>query len=433
MKNLSNHHKSENCWFDVKETLAKTITAAESQNWLQVTQNLSQLPLVTAKNQSFCLSETELDRLIDLALQVFYLGDFQQKWSIVNLFSKLTKRLKDCSEMQDMIEKPLVRAIEILEDRENDPELHWFAIRILGEFDRPKAILSLAKVLRDAEDEELSIMASEALTRIGNSAIETITNLLEDENTRLLAVKCLSGIRKVETIEPLLKVVKDSRIEVRITAIEALSSFHDPRIPIVLMGALADTSAAVRKEAVIALGLRSEFNSELDLVSNIEPLLFDLNLEVNCQAAIALGRIGTESAIEALFNVLQSSLTPISLQIHIVRALSWSETDLALEYLQQALAWSNERVCQEIVTLLGREAKPNLKDKATQILLDFLNSGQAIANLPTIRKTLAMSIGELGQSRAIIFLHKLAEDSEAGVRLHAIAALKKLTIETATS
>jgi HEAT repeat protein len=55
-------------------------------------------------------------------------------------------------------------------------------------------------------------------------------------------------------VPALLQVVDDANPQVRTYAIEALGSFHDPRIPPLLLNALQDTHATVRKEALAALG-----------------------------------------------------------------------------------------------------------------------------------------------------------------------------------
>jgi HEAT repeat protein len=402
-----------------RQILDRAKIAADSHNWTLVNQNLQRLPISKKKSKLASIAELELERAIDLAWQVLLSGDFQQRWQIVNLLAKFIK----ASSQRDAL---IIQSIELLENKNTDIELRWYIGRILGEFDDPDAIVALIKLMHSTEEEELAIMASEVLTQIGTAAIESLSELLADENSRLLATRSLAAIRKIEIVEPLLTVIKDASAEVRAIAIEALSSFNDSRIDTILIEALTDTSAAVRKEAVVALGVRRELCDRLNLVERIEPLLYDLNLGVCRHAAIALGRIGNRSATAALFKLLKSSLTPIELQIDSVRALSWSDSREGLDYLQKALSWSSETISQEIVTVLGRGVTPNLKPKATQILVDYLHSGQATATKPEVKKALAMSIGELGGSGGIVTLNKLAEDTETTVRLHAIAALKKI-------
>ena len=210
----------------------------------------------------------------------------------------------------------------------------------------------------------------------------------------------------------------------RSTAIEALSSFHDPRIPPILLEALDDRAAAVRKEAVIGLGLRSDLREELDLLNRLKPLLYDFNIEVCKQAAIALGRLGTDEAALALFDVLKSPATPVPLTYELICALGWVGTAKSLEYLQQALAGVSVECALEIVRVLGRREDPALKTRATQILIDFLNSEHPAAKATTVKQALAQAWGQLRETDAIDALIGLLADAENSVRLHAIAALK---------
>jgi HEAT repeat protein len=390
-------------------------TAAQQGNWSLLNQYLQQLPLpkknTDTQTDSASLNYTDLEQVLNLALDVLCAGDFQERWDVAKVFPKLG---------------PIAIAplIEILEDEDADLELRWFAARILGEFNHPTVISTLIDLLKTAEDEDLVAMAATALSNLGNSAVDALTSLLADPQTRFLATKSLSQIRRPEIIEPLLGVVHDSDASVRATAIEALSSFHDSRIPPVLLDALDDRAAVVRKEAAIGLGLRSDLREELDLLNRLKPLLYDFNIEVCRQAAIALGRLGTDEAATALFEVLKSPATPVPLQIDLARALGWVRTAKTLDYLQQALAEASVESALEIIRVLGRFEESNLKRKATQILLNFLNSEHPTAREATIKQAVAQAWGQLGDVDAIDALVGLLADPEDSVKLHAIAALK---------
>jgi len=359
-----------------------------------------------------------LKQLLDLAIEVFVLGDFHQRWDIAKVFPQLGK-------------SAIAPLIEILEDEDADEELRWYAARTLGEFNHPEAIAALVELLKTGESEELSAMAAAALGNIGSGAVAALTELLAESQTRLLAVRSLSHIRRKETIAPLLGVVQDPQIDIRAAAIEALSSFHDPRIPPVLLSALDDIAAPVRREAVIGLSFRADLREELDLVKRLEPRLYDFNLEVCCNSALALGRLGTDAAATSLYQVLQSPHTPIKLQIEIVRALGWLETVTGLEYLRSCLnQQSLVRVWQEIVTVLGRVEHPDLRTKAAEILSEILQSAHPATQYPSVKQAIALSLGQLGDIRAIEPLIQQLADADAAVRLHVITALKQLAPET---
>lgn len=379
--------------------------AAEQENWSLLNQYLREL--IEREN----VAAIDRKQVLNWALEILEAGDFQERWDVAKVFASLGNGA-------------IAPLISILSDEEADEELRWFVARILGGFDRPEVIKALVEILETSQSEELSAIAAEALANLGQSAIAALTNLLAEEETRLLAVRSLSHIRRSEIITPLLSVVGDSQASVRAAAIEALSSFHDPRIPPVLLNALKDVAAPVRREAAIGLGVRAELEEELDLVNQIVPLLWDFNQEVCAAAANTLGRLKTDAAADALFQALRPN-TPMSLQLHCVHSLGWIETPKALAYLQQALTFESVAIYQEIVTVLGRVEQPDLAPIAGTILIDALKSRHPAAQDTSVKQALAVSLGQLKSTQAVDPLIELLADADLGVRLHATSALKK--------
>ncbi|MEO6862325.1 MAG: HEAT repeat domain-containing protein [Microcoleus sp.] len=421
--------------------LEQAQVAADRQNWPLLVECLQQ---VTA-NRSQQPEEQILEQAVSLAIQALECGDFQDRWEIAKVLPNLGNGA-------------IAPLIALLEDEDADTEPRWFAARILGKFDSPEVIAALVKLIENS-DAELSQIAAETLGNFGPTAIESLATLLQQEDSRQFATAALAQIRRTETIAPLLSVVTDSQVAVRVAAIEALSSFHDDsRIPPILIAALKDPATAVRKEAVRALGVRAYLDAELDLVSLLKPLLSDIRLEVCQEAAIAIGRLKTDAAAYSLFELLRSPTTPLELQIETVRALGWSETAAALEYLQIVLSGRsaaglerealknnntnnnsipiahqnqlihniNPAVCQEIVTVLGRVEKPELKAKAAEIAIDLLESNHPAVQSAQIKQYLALALGQLGDMRALDVLIQLLADGDNSVRLHCTAALKRL-------
>ena len=396
---------------DIKVNLLKQAQAARSLgNWSSVIQCLQQLILGEEGEQG-----EQGEQLLDLAIDVLVYGDFQERWEIAKVFPKLGHAIA-----------PL---LEILEDEDAEEEVRWYAARILGEFNQPSVINALVELLKTSESEELTAMAAAALGSIGSSAVAALAELLAESETRLLAVRSLSHIRRSETIIPLLSVVQDPQIAVRAAAIEALSSFHDSQIPPVLLNALDDIAAAVRREAVTGLSFRSDLREELDLVNRLGSRLYDFNLDVCNAAAIALGRLGTDNAASALYQVLNPN-TPVSLQLEIIRALGRVGTISGLEYLHSALnQLESVTLWQEIVAVLGRVEQP-LTTRAAEILVEILSDHPATQH-ENVKQVIAVSLGQLGEIQALDSLIQLLATTDAGVRLHAIAALKQLAPEVA--
>lgn len=396
---------------NIGQLLVQAQTARNAADLSLLIQDLQQLILANdSKNSEIANSEY----LLALALKILEMGDFQQRWDIAKVLNQLGN-----------IAIPSL--IAILKDEDADDELRWFVTRILGEYQHPDVIHPLLELLQTTEDEELQAIATTALGNIGNVAIPALTSMLKSDDTRLLAVRSLSYIRTPETITPLLSVVEDDQVAVRAAALEALSSFHDQRVPPVLLNALDDQGATVRCIAVQSLGYRADLSTELDLVGKLQPRLYDIHIEVCCAAAVALARIGGDVATGHLFTVLISPHTPITLQLEIIRALIWVETLLGVECLQKAVNELNSvTLWQEIVTVLGRVQKPELITVATKILSDMLQLEHPATKITSVKTAIALSLGQLGSPEATPLLNDMLTDEDEFVRVHAIAALTKL-------
>ena len=401
--------------------LEQANTAATQANWPLLNHYLQQL--LDRENRATASDKSELlqkagTQLLTWALEVLEAGDFQERWEVAKIFPSLGTQAID----------PL---IAILQDEEADTDLRWFAGRILGEFHRPEAIAALTEILQTGESEELSAMAADALANSGPAAIEALTDLLIEEDSRLFAVRALAQIGHPETIKPLLSAVRDPVAQVRATAIEGLVALRDKRIPPVLLSALSDPAASVRRQAVTGLGLCADTLDQLQLVQLLRDRLWDFNFQVCQQAAFALGRVGTAPAAAALSEVLLSPATPVPLQIEVALALSWIGTIEAVEYLRQALLAASPALAQEMITILGRSEQPETARRAGEILIEALKSDLPTLQNPGIQQAAALALAQLGDRRATDFLIELLASPDAGVRLHAIAALKQLSPEHA--
>ena len=396
----------------IKEMLEQGFVAAQRQNWLEVSNLLAQLPQSKTNNRKkqLVLSTEDWQTAFNLALKMLLQADFQHKWQIAKTFPLFGEQI---------IEPLSILAL----DPTVEAEVRWFICKILGNFPRQSVVLILVQLLQQSTDSELIAIAGKTLIKIGDRAVDALVELISEPEYTLLAVQSLSYIRTAATITPLLTVTTHKDPELRAIAINALGSFHDRRVPPVLLTALKDKASRVRKEAAIALGFRTDLCSEIDLVKHLQPLLYDLNLEVCRQAAVSLGRMGQDSANTALFEVLQAETTPASLKPDLIKALGWSRLASGITYLGKALLNASELVMQEIIVVLGRTSTPELKPQASQILTDFWQQQPQAA---LIKQTLATSLGELGDSSAKNVLEQLATDGDRKVQLHAICALKKL-------
>lgn len=369
-------------------------------------------------------------------------GDFQSRWDVA----------KSLPGFGEAAIAPLVELLQEAATEEEDWELCWFIARILGEFKHPATIDSLLDLLQTTQDREIATMAATALTQLGPSAIPPLAQLLTQASKRSIAIESLARIQHPEVLPLLLEVVNDELPEIRVAAITAVSHFYGPSVNAVLLSALQDSHAQVRRAAVIGLGIQASqwTNLSIDrqqdnsfdatqLVQALEPLLWDLNLEICSQTAIALARIGNADAVSRLANMLQSAHTPQMLRLEIIRALAWIGNVPALEPLQQFLDQLAEgrsanpdsepllnQLALEVIAVLGRLESPEAQQSATKILLNLLQTAHPIVHFPRGKQQIALSLGQLDQAEAIEALILFLADAENSVRFHAIAALKQL-------
>jgi HEAT repeat protein len=341
---------------------------------------------------------------LESALEMLLRGDFHSRWDAVKLIS-------------DQGEAAIAPLLDLLQS-ESDWELQWFIVRILGNLQQPSTIPVLVHYLGMTQHDDVAAMAAVALAGFGEVAIAPLVTRLPHASRRLLTVQALAQIRHPQAIAPLLQVARDDDSEVRAVAIEALGHFHDaPEILSVLLTALNDPAAAVRRAAVVGLGFQTDVP-----VDALQPLLDDPNLDVAQQAAIALGRIGTPATVALLHQALLQ-VSPPPLQIEIVRALSRVGSDLAMDGIQSYLQSRDlPAVRQEIIAVLGRLENPQTTERATQMLMGMLEQRSLDSSE---KRAIAQSLGQLRHPVAMPALIQLLSDRDMGVRFHAIAALKR--------
>jgi HEAT repeat protein len=379
--------------------LNQAIAAADSGIWSIVIDCLQNLSLAQIENSELVL---------DLALQVLIQGDFEQQWEIAKIIPKLG----------EIAIQPL---LDIVNDPDIDLEDRWFGARILGDFDRPQVVAVLVELICQNEDPELTAIATGALAKIGIPAIAALTDLLSTTD-RSMAVTILAQIRHSQTIEPLLHVIDDTDPQIRTLAVEALGSFHDARIPPILLTKLSDVAASVRKAAVVGLSLRSDLTAELDLLRHLRPLLFDLNLAVCETTALGLARLPDPEVVSVLTEVLVSPHTPNDLKSSAILALGWIGTRQAIDSFFTALVNTSINLAPEILTGIGKTEQERVY--ASQLLVRYLHSQPHSA---IVKQEIVTALGNLGNIDTVPDLVELLRDPDDRVKLYTIAAISKLS------
>ena len=398
--------------------LEQAEAAFEQGHWGLLYQCLQQLLIDQA---IATLPSSTLERALELAIAILEAGDFQERWDAAKLLPAFGDRAID----------PL---IDLLKEDGADPDTRWFAARALGTYTQPDVIKALLELLQTTEEDDLRSIAAEALANIGTPVIAALTGMLAQEDTRLFAVRSLAAIRRSETIDPLLTIVDDPDPTIRAIALGALGSFHDPRIPPVLIQSLQDQEATVRQVAIEELGFCTDPTLQRTLVPLLSERLHDQDSFVCQKAALALGRLGIDAAADILFAVLKAPQKPVPLQTEIVWALHRIGTAKALDHLCQALHLFNHSALLPLyhstLVAIGRWETAADQPQAAQILADALAT-PLVAEQATLKQAIANGLGNLGQLTALETLIELLAHEEMSVRLHAIAALKALDASTA--
>jgi HEAT repeat protein len=350
-------------------------------------------------------------------------GDFQSRWEIAK-------------QIPDFGEAAIAALVDLLHKTPEDPELQWFIARILGEFQHPESVIALVNLLESAEDEEVMEMATQMLTQMGPRAIAALTSLLDKPESRAVVVPALAQIQNVAMIPCWLSVMADPDARLRAIAIETLGRFHDPRIVPALIQGLQDVSAKVRQEAIAGISYRAPLflAQDHDPVALIQPSLQDFDLQVCQQAVLALGRLATDAAAQALLVTATATNIPVSLKLTIVEALGQIGSHQSIEFLQQLWPYSPQSLqilddshpvlARAIITALTLNHQTGLQAKSSSVLIHCLHH-QPCSD-PAISKAIASALGQLGTAQGMPELIGLLGTPDLGVRLHAIAALKQI-------
>ncbi len=184
---------------------------------------------------------------------------------------------------------------------DEDDTVRAVAARALARIKSPEAARFLTNKLDDSS--ELSrLRAAENLERVGNLAVEPLSNLLGTPTVRgaVMAAQVLGNLRAREARDALKATLAANRdVNVHAQATLALGKIGDPEdLPEILHGARSD-SWPVRAQAANALGLIGEVST----IPTLDKLLGDGAWWVRLNASRALAKMGPAGE-EALFSKL---------------------------------------------------------------------------------------------------------------------------------
>ena len=338
------------------------------------------------------------------------------------------ERWEAAKQVTQMGEAAIADLVAILNDGALSWEARWFAARSLGDFDQPTVITALTAALTHVEDVldgDLQAAIIQALGHIGPSAIAALSTLLPHPDHRAAAIAALIRIPHPATMMPLVAVVGQTEGGTKAKVIEALGQFADPDQLPLFTNALKDRASTVRLAALQGLIILRRQVDEARWVTWIQPLVNDVNPAVAQRAIHALGRTHAPAATQILQGILGTIHTPDILKVGAVRALAWQGTAAALTALLGAWKTSGQNVRIALVQGLSQITQPSLKTQMINPVQQWLTELPATAEHSLLRRNLVMVLGQVGGDDVIPILHALSQDSDAGVRLHAAAALQQ--------
>jgi HEAT repeat protein len=374
-----------------------------------------------------------------------------------------------------------------------EPSVQAEAARALGSIGSPSAAESLAPLLRSSFA-EVREAALSALARIGPPAIQWLLPMLKQSTfeARQAAAKALGLIDDPKTIppllaaladpdyqvrceviealasvcksaeQPLLDVLKDGKVEVRLAVAKTLGKIRDPGAIMALQEATNDESAEVRAAAWHALkllgwqaGLAREqtlrafaagdlSNAAAAGVASVEPLIEAYrggDRAVRDQVGEALQLIGSV-AIPPLFDVLLDDDRDVRhFAARKLEGFGWQPEDAA-QRVRLAIAMGRYATLPAEGPVVFEPLVAALKassdwDRATAAkTLGELGDARAVEPVAAmlgddaynVREAAANALGVLGGEPAIAALRSALNDGHYNVRAAARGALKKLGI-----
>ncbi len=358
-----------------------------------------------------------VNNLKDL-LETFANGGFDYRWQAVKQLAALG-------------ESVVPHLVELLQTQADDVELHWFTVQVLGGIPCASSILALAHVLETAEDEEVSWQAAQQMAAMGGEALSLLSQELYNPKTRAHSIRALAQVRHPDVCPILLEIAQDRAEPQREIVLEALDQFHEPAVLPIFLDGLTDARAGVRKVAIAALGVRQDEYPVGALVAHLVPLLADESPAVVEADIRALSRLGTPEAITALYEVARSTRRSLVERGLSIDALGWIGSRASVHKLaelwplEMSPAPNSAMLCQKLVQAGAKAQGEAAQRFMTEQLLNWLVS-LPMGQSPTLKASMALAVGQLGQQQAIAPLIQQLADPDYGVRLHVIAALKQI-------
>lgn len=237
-----------------------------------------------------------------LFIVVLSCGEKRARWNIDRLKSEDREARFDACRNLLLIGKPAVEPlIQVLQT--SDERSRFIAAQLLGKIGDHRAVEPLIDALKNNSVAvcEVAVVALGKL--MDRRCVSPLIECLHENpapSIRAKTAEALGILRTVETEEALVKALQDSSAEVRKNALIALNSFMDSRLNMLFFKMTEDPDGDVRYIAVQILR-HAKFS---DALNRFIELLDDDVPGVRQEAAYALGEIGNKKAVAPLLNML---------------------------------------------------------------------------------------------------------------------------------
>jgi AAA family ATP:ADP antiporter len=256
--------------------------------------------------------------------------------------------------------------------RSSSPERVVTAIHFLEYFPGDQANDSLVSLLDHADARVRATAVSALGRRAGKRFVDRLSPLLSDPDARVRAnaVEALAAAQDPALVEKVQPLLSDPSTRARINTVLTIAAIQGVASAVEsmpLIRELARGDERARSTATYALG-RLPLDDSMDLLVE---LLRDSELRIRCEAAQALGRIGTARVITPLIETLAG---PPELRHDVRRSLAAILQRCGAPCIQEmagtALQSRRVEIRSELADVLGRLKNPQVIDPLIRLLKD---------------------------------------------------------------
>ena len=339
----------------------------------------------------------------------------------------LMKALSDpniqvCKSAAEALEAMNVEVIEPLLEALSDesPSVRDFAVETLGKLNKDEAVSPLIELLSREEDNRVRQQALESLGKLSaQDAFDTllVSLLDEDESICASAAKVLKQIDLSKTLNTLSEGLKSedsaqNEVERRLQSVKALGALGGDGFEL-LLAALKDADVDVRCEAILALG-KIESERVLD---ELIPLLSDKDDKVHRSVMAAINNFDIPNVLEYLEEKLDEEYEEVETRRCAVVALE-QLGEPAIDLLARVIQDEDKQVRLNAIDALGRIKSATAVEPLISAMRD---------RNEWVRWHCAEALGKIGDKRAVPrLITALQDDRSWWVRYYATEALGKI-------